>query len=184
MKRIIYYSILIFIFSCIIGFFYSRIWKSNNEELANENVINKSNVITETVSTEEKVSFNSNFAIKKYYDKCGHVEVNVAELPYELINLTKNEIETIYSNWNVEEFSSNNLVLSRNEDTICNDHYVLKMNSDAIDVYHLEQNGEESLYKSTDIIKDYLTENDIKNLEEGIYVYGKSNINSVIEDFE
>ena len=36
MKRIVYYSILIFIFSCLIGFLYARIWKSNNEEISKE----------------------------------------------------------------------------------------------------------------------------------------------------
>ncbi len=31
---------------------------------------------------------------------------------------------------------------------------------------------------------DYLTSEDIANLKDGIYVYGKENISSVIEDFE
>lgn len=185
MKRVIFYSILIFMFSILIGFFYARIWKSNNSDVAldNNNIISNT-LITETYWAEEKLSFNSTFALKKYYDECGHFEFNYAELPIELVNLTKAEIEELYSDWTVEEFSSSGVVLSKEEDNICNDHYVLKLNNDNIDVYHLEQNGEESLYKSTNIIKEYLTQSDISNLKTGIYVYGKGNINSVIEDFE
>jgi len=185
MKRIIFYSILIFIFSCFIGFFYSRIWKTNNDELSKQmNNVNELNIVTETFSNEEKISFNSTFAIKKYYDECGHVEVNYSELPTELINLSKTEVEQLYSDWNVEEFSSNNVILSQEEDSICNEHYVVKLSDNNVDIYHLEQDGEEKLYKTTNVIKEYLTQEDINNLENGIYVYGKENINSVIEDFE
>lgn len=180
-----FYSILIFMFSCLIGFFYARIWKSNNGDVAIEsNMVNNNIQVTETYSTEEKLGFNSTFAIKKYYGQCGHFEFNYSELPKELVNLTKKEIENLYPDWNVEEFSSSGVVLAKNEDNICNDHYVIKLNDGNVDVYHLEQNGEESLYKSTNIMNEYLTQDDINNLKTGIYVYGKGNINSVIEDFE
>lgn len=185
MKRVIYYSILIFIFSCFIGFFYARIWKTNNNDIAiEENIVSSNTLITETNWSEEKLSFNSTFALKKYYDECGHFEFNYSELPKELVNLTQKEIEDLYQEWSVEEFSSSGVVLAKQEDKICNDHYVIKLNDDNVDVYHLEQNGDESLYKSTNIIKEYLTQDDISNLKTGIYVYGKGNINSVIEDFE
>lgn len=185
MKKFLFYSILIFIFSCLIGFLYARIWKSNNEDIAkNSNISNEINLITETYSNEEKVSFNSSFALKKYYDGCGHIELNYAELPIELVNLSKEEIEELYSDWKVEEFNSNSVVLAQEKDCICNEHYVLKMSEEEVDIYHLEQNGDERLYKETDICKDYLTNEDISNLQNGIYIYGKENINSVIEDFE
>lgn len=140
MKRIIYYSILIFIFSCFIGFFYARLWKNNNESFATENVTNEYNIIAPTSSNEEKVSFNANFALKKYYDECGHYEFNYSELPSELINLTKSEVENLFPDWKVEEFSSNSVVLAKEESSICNDHYVLKINDEEIDVFHLESN--------------------------------------------
>lgn len=185
MKRIIFYSILIFMFSCLIGFFYARIWKTNNGDMAiDSNSINSNTQVQETYFSEEKLSFNSTFAIKKYYDKCGHFEFNYSELPKELINLSKKEVEDLYPDWTIEEFSSTGVVLSKNEDNICNEHYVIKLNDNSVDIYHLEQDGEESLYKSTNIMKEYLTQKDISNLKTGIYVYGKGNINSVIEDFE
>lgn len=184
MKRIIYYSILIFVFSCFIGFFYARIWKNNNEEVAKDNIISNANLVAETVSDEEKISFNSSFAIKKYYHECGHQEINYAELPIEFVNLTKSEIEELYPDWKVEEFSSNSIILSQEKDCMCNEHYVLKLDDDTVDVYHIEENGDESLYQDTNIYMDYLTNEDISNLKNGIYIYGKENISSVIEDFE
>lgn len=139
MKRIIYYSILIFIFSCFTGFFYARLWKNNNENFATENITEASNTVAETLAIEEKVSFNSSFAIKKYYDECGHYEINYSELPNELINLTKTEVENLFPEWEVEEFSSNGVMLAKRETNICNEHYVLKMNDDEVDVFHIEK---------------------------------------------
>ena len=40
------------------------------------------------------------------------------------------------------------------------------------------------LYKETEIAKEYLTQDDIQKLEIGILVYGRGQLNSIIEDFE
>ena len=142
------------------------------------------NTATETASVEEKVSYNASFALKKYYNECGHFKFNYSELPPEAINLSKTELQDLYPEWTVEEFSSNNIVLAQNLDNICDEHYVLKLDDENVEVYHIESDEHLKLYKSTDISKEYLTSDDINNLEDGIYVYGIANLNSAIEDFE
>lgn len=182
MKRIIFFGILIFVFSTAIGYYYSALWKNNEKDIAYENTTPKE--IEQTNSQEEKISYNATFSLKKYY-KCGHFQFQYSELPREIINMTKSEIENNYPNWEIEEFSSQNLVLSQKIDNICDEHYVLKLgDDDNIIIYHLSNLGEEELYKNTNISKDYLTSKDIENLEKGIYVYGIGNLNSAIEDFE
>lgn len=183
MKRIIFYGILIFVFSIGIGYYFSVLWKSEKQEMAyekNENEIQ----VEETIAVEEKISFDANLGLKKYYNNCGHTKYQIAELPPELVNLTKSEVEDLYSDWNVEEFSSDNLLLSQTINDICDEHYVIKLGDENIEVYHVRSSGIEELYKTTNISKEYLTSTDINNLERGIYVYGVSNLNSVIEDFE
>lgn len=184
MKKIIFYGILIFAFSAGIGFFYSSLWKKDNiSKLDNDNFNNIGNVAETSSELEEKISYNASFALKKYYT-CGHFKFNYSELPTELVNLNKAEVEKIYPNWNVEEFSSNNIVLSKNIDNICDEHYVLKLDDNNINVYHLESQSDMKLYQETNITKEYLTSEDINNLEKGIYVFGSSNVNLAIEDFE
>lgn len=184
MRKIIFFGILIFIFSIGTGYFYSVLWKNGGNNIAYEN-LNNENKVEETASQEEKISYNASFALKKYYNECGHFKFQYSELPQEIVNLTKIEIEKNYPEWNVEEFSSNNLVLSKTIDNICDEHYVLKIDEvDNIVVYHIGFEGEEELYKNTNISKEYLTSTDINNLESGIYVYGIENLNSAIEDFE
>lgn len=183
-RRVIFYSMLIFVFSIGIGYFYARLWKKENiSNLKLDNSVS-TNTVKETASVEEKVSYNASFALKKYYDKCGHLKFNYAELPTEIINLSKSELENMYPDWNIEKFSSNNIVLSKKIDDVCDDHYVLKLEDENIDVFHLANDEELEFFKSTGISTEYLTNEDIVNLQNGIYVYGISNLNSAIEDFE
>ena len=90
----------------------------------------------------------------------------------------------MYSEWEVEEFSSDKLILSQEIDTVCNEHYMVKLGENNVEIYHIGNGGALSLYKETDISREYLTNEDISSLENGIIVYGSEKLNSIIEDFE
>lgn len=182
MRKNIIYGIIIFGFSIGIGFYYGNLWKASKPNALYENNGINENVI-QTLAVEETVSPNATFSLKKYYNDCGHFKTNYSELPKEMINLNKDEVEKLYPDWNVEKFSSNEIVLSKEFDEKCDEHFILKLGEDNIEVYK-DLNDREELYKSTNISKDYLTSMDIEKLEEGIYIYGTSNLNSAIEDFE
>ena len=183
MRKIVLYGFMIFAISLAVGFIYGNIWKSNNKKEANINSNTIENIV-ETISSEEKIAYNASFALKKYFKECGHFEFGYSELPSEIINLTKDELAKIYPDWKVEKFSNNEVVLSKEIEDMCDEHFILKLGEDNIEVYRDIKDGEEKLYKSTNISKEYLTSLDIQKLEEGIYVYGIGNLNSAIEDFE
>ena len=44
--------------------------------------------------------------------------------------------------------------------------------------------GSETLYEKTNISSEYLTEADLLNMQDGLEIYGKEELNQVIEDFE
>ena len=185
MKRIIIYGIIIFIFSFGIGYYYSKLWKNENiEEIENISSVVEENVVETTAVLEEKVGIKTEFALKKYYNECGHVHYSYSELPNEFINLTKKEIENIYSDWRVEEFSSDRVTLAKNIDKICDNHYVLKLGKENIEIYKMIEAEDFELVRETNISKEYLTNEDVEKLEEGIFVFGISDLNSALEDFE
>ena len=76
----------------------------------------------------------------------------------------------------VEEASNNIL----EEDT----HYLLKDVYGNIEVYYLDENGKEYLYKKTSISTDYLSDEDKYDLKKGIEVVGIEALNKMLEDFE
>lgn len=197
MKKYFRYGILMFIFSIIIGYMYSRMW--NNNKIAKEkivyqsdliqNVYTNNNVISneqilQTISEEEKVSPTTKFAIKKYYNKCGHFSFDYVQLPIEIINLKKEEVANVFKDWNIEKFSKDEVVISQNIDEMCKEHFVIKLDNDFIKIYNKVSDDTLNLYLETDIYKQYLADEDIKRLENGISVYGKGKLNSILEDFE
>lgn len=146
--------------------------------------ISYNNEVQETYIFEEKVSFDAELCLKKYYNECGHCKVNQVELPKEFINLTEKEIEENYSDWRVEYFDSKEIILGQNIDSMCDEHFVLRLGDNNVEIYQMEEFDDFRLLKTTNITREYLTDTDIVNLEEGIFIYGKGNLNSALEDFE
>ena len=148
----------------------------NNIKIPNEEI--------EVSSAEEKVSPNASFTIKKQYTACGHIVEEKAELPNNMINKTQEEIEQEYEDFEVESFSSNEVVLCKKIEGLCNEHYKIKEENGVIVVYGSNENGEEILYDETGISTQYLPESDMLKIRSGLQIYGKENLNKFIEDFE
>lgn len=189
MKKIVFLGFLIFVVSIGIGFCFGRVIVENKSQeflQSEQNEMSDNQIVAEAVSTELKVKPKMEFAIKEYFDECGHFNFEYAELPNELVNMTKQEIEDHYNGlYEVEQFDEKSLVLSREINGMCDNHYVIKLNeNNLVDVYNVNIDTSYSLYKTTDISKDFLTPNDIEKLEEGIMVYGLGKVNSILEDYE
>lgn len=195
MKKLIVLGILIFIISIGVGYVYSSFFmeqrnakqvqfdENNIEEYAQPNSIELKTI--EAVSEEEKVGPNTEFAIKEYYDECSHFKFEYADLPKELINLTRQEIDDYYNDqYEVEKFENNSLVISKEINGLCDNHFFMKLGNEHIEIYKLNTDGSFALYKETEISREYLPEEDIEDLEEGMYIYGEGKINATLEDFE
>lgn len=135
-------------------------------------------------SKEEKVSPNAILKLKKVYLDCKHNVIEKVELPSELINLNKEKLKEKYKDWNLEDFSSEEIVFSREYTGICNEHYLVKIAGDVLGIYTIDRNQKEKLKEKTEIYIGYLPENDKLRLEEGIEVIGKENLSSLLEDYE
>ena len=62
--------------------------------------------------------------------------------------------------------------------------YKVKAEDNYIKVYYINKEKEEVLYKVTDISVNYLENEDVEKLKEGIFVTGIQNLNQLLEDFE
>lgn len=62
--------------------------------------------------------------------------------------------------------------------------YILREKDGFINVYYINESGEEILYRVTDISIKFLGEDDIKELKQGIEVIGTQKLNEMLEDFE
>jgi hypothetical protein len=138
-----------------------------------------------TSISEEKVSANAILILKKYYTKCEHTINEYVELPKELVNLNKEEVEKQYPEWKAIGFSPEKITLYKEFDDICGEHFKIKVEDGKIVIYLTNKQGIDEVYLKTNISSEYLTETDLINMkDDGLEIYGKEELNKIIEDFE
>lgn len=154
----------------------------NNMDMGEENVnIPSLEVLSKE---EEKTTPNTLIIYKTYYTKCKHYIQEYKDIDASLVNLTREEVREKCRDWDVEKFSIEEIAMSKELEDFCNQHYKLILENNVIVIYNLDENGTETEYEQTGITTEYLTEEDILKLREGVYVYGKENLTSTIEDYE
>ena len=89
-----------------------------------------------------------------------------------------------YPDWKIEKFSSNEVVLYKEKNGYCDEHYVIREHNGVLAIYTLDENGKETWKQDTEIVTMYLPEVDLSRIKEGIKVTGTTNLRSILEDYE
>lgn len=193
MKKIIYLFILVFLFGIGIGYIYlSELAKE--DEFGKQNVLIPQNLVNETNNTSEntitvesqevKISPQAVLIMNKYYKDCNHTITSVLEIPVDMVNLTEEKLKEQYPDWEVIDFNSKEVSIYKEFDGVCGEHFVVRENNGVVTVYSLDEDEEEKLYEITDIAVQYLTDGDKEKIKNGITIYGKNELNALLEDFE
>ena len=202
MKKI--WMIIPIILVILIGVVFGKLIYDNKEKLASKNNIiqNEINIVSEKViddcteeyqniqeevatnSQEEKISPNCLLILKKYYDECNHTINEYVDVPQDLVNGTEENLKKEYPYWQIEKYSSNEIILYKEFNSNCGQHFVLREDEGKITVYKINENNEEEIYEKTEISVEYLSETDKGKISEGIKVNGIEELNQLLEDFE
>ena len=192
--------IAIIIIGIILGIFIYNNNANNNKQ--NSIVENEINIVSEKVtdecteeyqnsekeietdSQEEKISPNGLLTLKKYYEECNHTINEYVDIPQDLVNGTEEDLKKEYPYWQVEKYSSNDIILYKEFNSNCGQHFVLREDNGKITVYKINENNEEEVYENTEISVEYLSETDKIKISEGIRVNGIEELNQLLEDFE
>lgn len=139
---------------------------------------------TTVVSKEEKVAANAQLILKKYYQNCEHTINEYVEIPPELVNMTEEEVQAEYPDWEVIGFDTGKVTIYKEFEGECGEHFKLKVEDGKVVIYIINPDGSESVYEKTNISSEYLTETDLINMQDGLEIYSKEELNQIIEDFE
>jgi len=193
-KYIIFILAVGLVASIILGFYLHKLNKVDEQiafeaeyrKLETENIIRQAeNILVETSSIEEKTSPNAKIIEKRYYKDCEHIMQEKKAIEDKLINKTKADIQIEYIGWEIQKFTSNEVVVYKEINDYCDNHYILKEVEGEIVVYKLDKyNNEKELIKKTGIQTKYLPQSDIEDLKKGIVVYSRKELNQLLEDFE
>lgn len=168
MKKILF-IIGIFLAMVIIGFLIGRsIFKpvvdNSNIISQKENNLKKNNFINveknEKIAvntSEEKISVNTIIKKVTYYSNCNHNIELIIKDKKKYINMTKEMLQKKFPDWEIKEFNRDNVILYKEEDDFCNEHFLVKDEDGYVTIYTIDNNENIlELLDKTDISTKYL----------------------------
>ncbi len=196
-KKWIIYIIIAVLISALIGFLVYTFLTDENEKLQGTDMISKRELaednnqinnlmdnVIETSVQEESISPNAIIIKKEYFKACDHLVRTVEDIPEILVNGTKENIEEEYPGWKIEKFNPSEIILYKERQGNCNEHYVVKNHYGVIGIYVINADGREIFKEDTEISTKYLPESDIELLNEGVKIIGKTKLIEFLEDYE
>ena len=164
-------ALLLLIVGIIVGIYVFKINQTQDSNMLDDKQLAKqqkeetqiNNVIATSV-TEEKTSPNATIIKKQYFKGCDHIQKETMEISEEDINLTQEQIQKQYPDWQIENFSSSEVVLYQELDGYCNEHYVVREHNGVLAIYTLDENGKETWKEDTEIVTMYLPETDLARI--------------------
>ena len=194
MKKIIY---IIIILALVIGFFVGKHLyekeKNYNNVIAEKTTIEETNKVEnniknkeiETSAQDEKISVNTKIVEQVYYNKCNHMIETEIKDKNQYVNMTKEVFSKKFPAWAIKKFDADEVILYKEDEDYCNEHFLAKDVDGYITIYTLDSNDEIlEILRTTDISTSCLAEADKTNFEKGIIIYTKQNLTKLIEDFE
>lgn len=193
-KYIVIMLILTLIISFLLGLYLYKLSKLDEQiafeaeyrKMESENTIkNATNIIEQTSSTENVITPNTVLIEKMYYNECEHLVEKEKKVEEKLINKNEAELQIEYIGWVIQKFTPSEVVVYKEINDFCDEHYLLKDVNGSINVYKLDKYGrEKELIQETKIQTRYLPEIDLQELEKGIKAYGNTELIQLLQDFE
>ncbi|MBR2786313.1 MAG: hypothetical protein IKD76_02290 [Clostridia bacterium] len=179
--------VILFVISAISGFMvrsFINFSKTNEHEQQNVLSVEEKGEIINTNSADTVVSPNAEVVLTQYYKRCGHSRVVREIAPREIVNLNEEKVREYYEGWKLDSFTANEIKLSRDNEGICGEHYIIRESDGYISISAKNDIGEYIFKGQTDIPVMYLPEGDLEELERGIEIVGRENLNKFLENFE
>lgn len=158
--------------------------KYGEKSITNEIKNNNENYAIDASSSDVKTTPNTILIFESYYSKCGHSQIRSEKIKSEYVNKNQEDIQKIYSDWKIKFFSSEKIELYRDENSICDNHFVVRDMDGYVTVYNINKDGQEIIRDKTDISTKYLPKDDTDLLQNGIKANSMSELEQILADFE
>lgn len=159
--------------------------QKENKTIENEPQKDKIEEETEVVetSTEARITPSTKMVYQYYYPQDDVMEQQEDVPPYFLLDLTFEDMQKLYDNWQVVSFSEKEVILRKTMEGESDQRYIVGEQDGYIAVfYQKEQNGI-SLHEVTNTPISSLSEEEVQRLENGIFVTGDIELSKILEDY-
>lgn len=175
---------LLLLLGIYIGFKYTR----NDKNVEDKTSIAEDRIEKDETTPVSTKTYDIEVVYKDEYTKCGHTIQNkdmvygtTLENLKEEENKKQKEKGIIYE---VEEESNDQIVYSRKVDQNCPNHFLVKIENNNIVIYNIIDDAAMSVYKKLEVDINTLNPEMLEELNEGIKVDSKEDLNLIIEDIE
>ena len=156
-------------------------------ELIESNEVNINELDKDIVATsgsDVKVSPDAYIIFEKHYLDCGHTIIQKQQIKASEVNKNEEYFKNAYSDWELENFTADEVKLYKEFQGSCDEHYLITTGEENIVIYSVDDDGNRTFIKETDIPVNYLPKEDVELLKNGITAYGQNELAKKLEDFE
>lgn len=186
---------IVLIFALVIslsGFYLGYLIFSPDNQKQNSNIISKNEPIQEQTTQEselaakvqeDKITPSTKMVYEYYYEDDNKVETLEEVPPYFLIDMTRQSLEENFKDWQIQSFSSKEVVMRKNIKGQSNQHYILGEYEGYVAVFYQKEINGVNLKEITDTPVSSLSEDEQARLREGISIDGNDELMKVLEDY-
>lgn len=131
----------------------------------------------------EKITASTKMVYEYYYTGDGIIEKTEELSPYFLIDMTKEDVEGIFSEWIVASFTPEEVVMRKYLDGNSNQYYIVGVYEGFIAVFYAVETNGTKLKEITDRPAASLPAEEQERLKSGIHVLGQDALVKVLEDY-
>lgn len=136
---------------------------------------------TANATPNDLITTSTKIIFKTYFTLCSHIVDKEPENRSDFINLSESALKNMFSDWTVNEFSSQQVILKREIQTYCPRHYIIGAKDGYIAIYVYNGDGIKILHEMTESPISILTTDDQKNLEYGIVADSEEELQQKLE---
>ena len=146
-------------------------------------ILSSANKIDEDYySEEEKIESTTQITYKYNFEEDGSVETNTVVVPYFLVGMNQQEFEEEFYDWELNSFSSKEIVVSK--DIYDNSQDYIVGNKDGyVTIFYSDENQEHSVKQETQTPVDTLSEEEQEKINQGIPIKGDEQLSRALESY-
>lgn len=133
--------------------------------------------------TAEKITPNTKMVYEYYYPVLGETDTAEESAPYFMIDLTFEDLQKYYDDWQVTYFSPEKVVMRKDVYDERNQRYIVGEKNGYITVFYENDKDGEIVREITSILVSALPEEEQKRLADGITVIGDENLIKILQDY-
>lgn len=186
-NRIIYFVVFLLI---VFGFSFGYIYTTgrNNNQAAKDyisyedtNTLQGETDTAKNVINQDSIK-DAKFTKKTLYKVCGHTIESSSDLPKEIKDFTIEQFKNSYKDWTIEKFSPDEVIISKETNSKCPNHYIVKEKNGKVAVTYQTPVGGTSIKEITNIEISSLSKADQDRLRQGIIVNSNEKLAELLED--